>query len=222
MDLDLVENELLSERTFEANEALINYYNDLDDVYSGETYYLRASTIKIMNKNFYTIHDKIQSNSLKFMLTDDNAIIQLLNISNYNGGKFKQIIHTEEEIGSNVYCEYYILKLEDVKKKIELLYDHLTNYVISKNRCNINEIICKSKNRELLNEIIAKYNPLNRRNSTSTDCCKEFEKCKKTYGVHKLTMCHCREYNISSFYTVGSGDAHLNREASAGSPHSQP
>ncbi|SBS91919.1 PIR Superfamily Protein [Plasmodium ovale curtisi] len=133
-----------------------------------------------------------------------NVVRKLLNLRNYNDGKFKCLIHINKDIDSSIYCKFHKLKLEDIIR-IKLLLYYLANYDVTENKRNISEIICKRKHELLLTYIITNYNQLHMCNNVFPEFCNEFDECKRICGEDKLSTYHCNENQVSSF-SVRSSD----------------
>ncbi|SBS93773.1 PIR Superfamily Protein [Plasmodium ovale curtisi] len=102
-----------------------------------------------------------------------------------------------------------MIKLENIIS-IKLLFDYLANYDVTENKRNICEIICTIKHKLLLSDIITNYNQLQICNNVFPEFCNEFDECKRTCGVEKLSTYHCNEDQVLSFSVRSSSVARLN------------
>ncbi|SBT30934.1 PIR Superfamily Protein [Plasmodium ovale wallikeri] len=225
---------LKEEYTFKKNTSLEGIYNELDNVCTTHTYCnvqlgdsSRYNEAEILRSKLFGNDTKLNMGVddfkkfnkkpnefclyLKYWLYDqiiikelkDQEISQVLNDLKI-GDKYKFFIDSAN------FCEFNILKVEEIKKN-KLLIDYLENYDNAANKRNVENLICNSNYKHILNETIHQYNNTNAQCNTESNIhCKELQQCKNIYNITNLLKLQCNGDAESSplsqqfFHNAGS------------------
>ncbi|SBS94196.1 PIR Superfamily Protein [Plasmodium ovale curtisi] len=250
MDLSSVDNEILRKNTFEQNNDLKNFYNELDNVCTNDRNCTHNSLDSTNDANTQNLYKKLDANIFKFIINKEFRHKNLPQDINKRCTYFKywfydQIIINQlddEKIGHIIKClpykndkniEFEIGNTErDSKKcyfhiqklhdikKMKVLYDYLETYNVPEKKSKINGILCQSKYKQFFNNFISLYNQLHDCNSESQEYCKEFEGCKKIYHETPSEL-HCEGDKSLIYSEPGSGDLHSTLRSLAASPNIQ-
>ncbi|SBT73801.1 PIR protein [Plasmodium ovale] len=250
MDLSSEDNEILKKNTFEQNNELKKFYDELDNVCTSDRKCTHNSLDSTDDANTRNLYKKLDANIFKFVLTEElghKNLPQDINkrctyfkywfydqiiINKLDGEKIGHIVkHTPYNNNDNIAFQIenadevakkcYIHILKlDDIKKMKALYDYLETYNVHEKKSKINGIMCQSKYKQIFNDLISLYNQLHDCNSGSQEYCKEFKECKKIY--HKTpSELHCEGDNSLIYSEPGSGDSHSTLQSSPASLNTQ-
>ncbi|SBT84209.1 PIR protein [Plasmodium ovale] len=250
MDLSSVDNEILRKNTFEQNNDLEKFYNELDNVCTNDRNCTHNKLDSTNDANAQNLYKKLDANIFKFIINEEHRHKNLPQDINKRCTYFKywfydQIIINQlddEKIGHIIKClpykndnniEFQIGNTErDAKKcyfhiiklqdirKMKALYDYLETYNVPEKKSKINGIMCQSKYKQFFNDFISLYNQLYDCNSGSQEYCKEFKECRKIYHETPSEL-HCEGDKSLTYSEPGSGDSRSSLRSSDASLNTQ-